>query len=33
MAVTEVADLVVVTHHAVVLTLHGQADVLGQRSL
>jgi hypothetical protein len=33
MAVAEVADLVVVTHHAVVLTLHGHADVLRQRFL
>jgi hypothetical protein len=33
MAVAEVADLVVVTHHAIVLTLHGHADVLRQRFL
>lgn len=33
MAVAEVPDLVVVTHHAVVLTLHGHADVLRQRFL
>ena len=32
-AVAEVADLVVVTHDAIVLTLHGHADVLWQRFL